>query len=111
VEAAPSGKAALLLSPLPRYHLSSSRDHVGDHGQTTRMMLRSWWRLLIGGRLGGALRIVRGGGFLEVGRNPCWFVRHRSGHAVTPAVPPVGLRVYPFPTSLLPPPLCVLGET
>ena len=44
-----------------------------DHGATAVVIARPWWRVLVGGALGGALRIVRGRGSLEIGRNPCHF--------------------------------------
>ena len=43
------------------------------HGETTNLTTRPWWRALVDGKLGGALRIVRRCGFLGVGRNPCHF--------------------------------------
>jgi hypothetical protein len=35
----------------------------GDHGKTTRVVSRLWWRVLVGRRLGEALQIVWGCGF------------------------------------------------
>ena len=49
------------------------------HGDTTRTASIPWWRLLVGGKMGGALRIVRGCGVLGVGRNLC----HLDTDAVT----------------------------
>jgi hypothetical protein len=62
--------------------------------------------MLVGGKLGGALRIVWGGVFLGSGEI---LVGSSGTDVVTPAgvaFLPEGLRVYPFPT-----PLGVPGET
>ena len=54
----------------------------------------------------GALRSVRGRGFLGVGRNPCRLVRHRRGDAC--GCHPSFLKGVGVPLST---PLCVPGET
>jgi hypothetical protein len=81
VEVGLFGTDPLLLSLFPLYHLSSSRSHVGDHGETTRMRPRSWRRMMVVGKLGGALWIVWGGCFLGVGRNPRRLILHRCSDA------------------------------
>jgi hypothetical protein len=40
------------------------------HGETSLVTTRPWW-CMVGGKIGGALRIVRRCGFLGVGSNPC----------------------------------------
>ena len=40
-------------------------------GDTTMVTSIPWWRLLVGGKMGGALQIVHGSGFFGVRRNPC----------------------------------------
>jgi hypothetical protein len=49
-------------------------------GEIARTTSRSWWRVLVGGWLGGALR-MNGVVVLGVGRNPCWPCRRRRGDA------------------------------
>ena len=44
-----------------------------DQGETTVMATRLWWRALVGGKLGGAIRSAGGCGFLKFGRNPSRF--------------------------------------
>ena len=68
-----------------------------EHGETTVVIARPWWRMLVGGKFGELLWSVRGRGFLEVGRNPC----RLDTDAVMPAgvaILPEGRRVYLFPT-------------
>jgi hypothetical protein len=69
------------------------------------VIARPWWRVLVGGKIGGALRIVRECRFLGFVRNACRF----GTDAVAPvdvAVLPEGRRVYLFSTSR-----CVPRET
>jgi hypothetical protein len=69
-----------------------------DHDETTVVIARPWWRVLVGGKIGGALRIVQECRFLGFMRNACRF----GTDAVAPvgvAVLPEGRRVYLFSTS------------
>jgi hypothetical protein len=101
-----SGLAAMLLSAVRMSHFLSSRPHVGDHGETTRMAQdcggACWWAACWVGHYGSSGVVVFWGlGEISVGLFDI--------DAVTPvgaAFFPEGHRVYPFPT-----PLCVLGET
>jgi hypothetical protein len=80
VEVVPSRMAAVLLPLTLMSPFLSSRPRNGVHSETVRMQPRPWWRVPVAGRLGGALRIVRVV-LVRVGRNPCWFIRHRHGDA------------------------------
>jgi hypothetical protein len=62
VEVVPSRSAAVLLPLALLPSLTSSRPRVNDHRVTARMASRSWWRVLVGGRMSGVLQIDRDGG-------------------------------------------------
>lgn len=81
VEVVPSRADAVLLPLILPSLFSSSRPRDDIHTETTKMVPFLRWRVLVGGRLGGAFWIVRGDGFLGVGRNLCWLSRHRRGDA------------------------------
>jgi hypothetical protein len=69
VEVVPSPVSTILpsLAGCPFYLFC--RPHNVGHGEM--VIARTWWHLLVDGNMGGALRIIRGCGFLGVGRNPC----------------------------------------
>jgi hypothetical protein len=81
-----SGGCSLLRScgsvaSCPRCFSRSGWPHKVCHSETALMTARLCWRMLVGGKFGGARWIVLRCGFLGVGRNPCRFGRHRRGDA------------------------------
>jgi hypothetical protein len=67
------------------------------HGETMMGLTRPWWSMLVGGKLGGAFRLVRRCGFFGVGRNPYYLGTDRWRLCVSPFLPE-GRRVYLLPT-------------
>jgi hypothetical protein len=59
VEVVLSRAAEVLLSLTLLPFFSPSRPCSGDHNEMARMASRPWWRVLVGGKLGGARRIIR----------------------------------------------------
>jgi hypothetical protein len=59
----------------------SGRPRIICHGETSMMIARPWWRVLVGDMFGGARWIVRGCGYFGDGRNPSWLGWHRRGDA------------------------------